>query len=495
MKKYNYLLITSDQQRADTIGCRNPFIQTPNLDRMAEQGILFERAYTSNPVCTPSRISMLTGHYPSRHGCYTIGTALRKGYETVAEKFTEHGYYTALCGKAHFQPCLSPESEEAAPFIMDREYYKKWDGPYYGFEHAQLVIGHSVESHCPGMHYGVWLEKKGIDPSKYFGMHEYTDFGEWDLPEECSGSAFVCETAIEAMENARKEEKPFYIWASFQDPHNPCFVGERWRNLYRPEDMPVYGYEPGEMEGKPDFYRKMAENGDFGLEEKMNGKNWHCVSNLPFMGKREKQEIMRSYYGMISQMDWYIGRILDYLDENGLRENTIVIFASDHGDYMGNHGLWWKGIPAYEDIQRVPMIVMHPACRTPGKVSKALESTLDIPCTFLAQAGISTVGQQGKEELASWLDAEKTVRDHVFVEFRPSESEFDQITFITDQYKLVMYHDTGWNELYDLSEDPEQKKNLWDCREYEDVRFSLLRQYISAAMEKDGVLQTRMAPA
>ena len=495
MKKYNYLLITTDQQRADTLGCVNPLVQTPNLDRLAQEGILYNRAYTSNPVCTPSRISILTGHYPSTHGCYTIGTSLRKGYHTAAETLTESGYYTALCGKAHFQACLSPTSEEAIPFIQNREYYKKWDGPYYGFQHAQLVIGHSVEAHCPGMHYGVWLEEHGVDSSKYFGNNEYTDFGQWDLPEEYSGSAFVCEKTVDAIRAAQEESKPFAIWASFQDPHNPCFVGKRWRDLYKPEDMPVYNYTPGEMDDRPEFYRGMAENGDFGLEDKMNGKNWHCVSNLPFMGEQEKREIMRSYYGMISQMDFYVGKIMAYLEENHLRENTIVVFTSDHGDYMGNHGLWWKGIPAYEDIQRVPLIVSHPECRTPGAVSQALQSTIDIPCTFLQDAKLSIVGQQGKDEMPSWLDAHVTVRDHAFVEFRPSESDFMQVTFITDTYKLIMYHDLQWNELYDLSRDPEQKHNLWYKEEYQQVRFELMRKYISAQMEKDGVLQSRDAPA
>lgn len=495
MRKYNYLLITSDQQRFDTLGCRNPLIKTPNLDKLAARGICFDRAYTSNPVCTPARISLLTGHYPSKHGCYTIGTSLKKGYDTVAQQFSDAGYFTALLGKAHFQSCLSSDSEEAIPFIMNRDYYRSWDGPYYGFEKAQLVIGHSVERHCPGMHYGVWLEEKGVDPSLYFGKNKYTDFGTWELPEEYSGSAFVWEKTRDAIEETMKQDKPFFIWSSFQDPHNPCFVGKKWINMYRPEDMPVYSYEEQEMEDKPPFYEKMVKTGSFGLEAEMNGKNWHCVSNQPDMGKTEKREIMRCYYGMITQMDHYIGKIVDYLEEKKILNNTIIIFTSDHGDYMGNHGMWWKGIPAYEDIQRVPMIVSHPECKTPGRVSESIQSTLDIPLTFAKNAGLCVQGMQGKDEINTWLDSSARIRQETLIEFRPSESDFMQITMVTDTYKLVLYHTEGMGELYDLKADPQQHHNLWNRKEYQELRYRLMERYIRAQMERDGVLQTRFAPA
>lgn len=194
-------------------------------------------------------------------------------------------------------------------------------------------------------------------------------------------------------------------------------------------------------------------------------------------------------------LDKYIGKILDYLEEKNLTENTVIVFTSDHGDYMGNHGLWWKGIPAYEDIQKVPFIVASPMCKTKNAVSHCIQSTIDIPFTFLDYAGIKKVGLQGKSEKQSWEDCETPVRKDAIVEFRPSESEFMQVTYITQKYKLIMYHDGKYNELYDIEKDPQQLCNLWNKPDFGEIKTNLLVEYASAQMEKDGVLQERLAPA
>ena len=211
MKRKNILLITSDQQRWDTLGVYNDKIKTPNLDRLSESGITFDRAYTVNPVCTPSRCSMLTGHYPSRHGCYTIGTSLPEDYPTIPRLLSDTDYSTALIGKAHFQSCLDENSFEAAPNIFDEDLFTKWSGPYYGFEKARLVIGHSCEDHASGMHYGQWLKSQGVDVKKYFGNHNYSDFGTWDLPEEYHNSKWTADETIESIEQFQKEDKPFFL--------------------------------------------------------------------------------------------------------------------------------------------------------------------------------------------------------------------------------------------------------------------------------------------
>lgn len=495
-KKMNYLFITSDQQRWDTIHANNPLIKTPNIDRLCEKGISFNRGYTPNPVCTPSRISMLTGHYPSKHGCYTIGTGLPQDYPTIPNIMSENGYFTSLIGKAHFQPCLFSESFESEPNIFDREFFKEWTGPYYGFDYVKLVIGHSVEKHSAGMHYGVWLKENGIDITKYFGNNQYTDFGTWELPQEYSGSKWTADETIGAIDKALEKDENFFIWSSFQDPHNPCFVPEPWASMYKEEDMPVYNYIEGEMDNKPLFYKEMVEKGSFRDTLEIPEKNWHCVRNLPFMNEAEKRRIMALYYGMVSQMDHYIGKILDYLEEKNLMDNTIIIFTSDHGDYMGNHGLWWKGLPAYEDAQRVPFVVAHPQCKTPGTKSDALQSLVDIGNTFLAVSDIELpVGLQGVNQEASWIDSNVSTRDWAMVEFRPTENQYMQKTFITNEYKLVVYHNRKYGELYNLISDPQQYNNLWDNPEYRDIRDELMQRLISAEMEKEGILRERVSMA
>jgi arylsulfatase A-like enzyme len=488
----NVLLITSDQHRWDVMGYNNPLLKTPNLDALARDGIIFDRAYTCNPVCTPARVSILTGHYPSKHGCYTIGTSLPEGYPTVASLFANAGYFTGLLGKAHFQSCSTEGVFESEPFIHNSDFFRSWNGPYYGFEHARLSIGHGDDSLAGGMHYRVWLEDQGVDPARYFGRGQYTDFGEWDLPEEYHYSKWTADETIRAIDIAQQRKTPFFLWSSFQDPHNPCMVPKPWSDMYDPNDMPVFGYTEGEFENKPPFYRGLNDDRNYGPELAFEQKNWHCVATLPWMTERNKREIMAMYYAMVSLMDHHIGRVVDHLKARGLYDDTVIMFTTDHGDYMGNHGMWWKGLPAYEDIQRVPFLVRSPDCQTPGARSSALQSIIDIGQTCLGYADIAVPpGMQGVDQRRAWRDAAIPARDHCLLEFRPTEARFMQKVFIEDRYKLCIYTRPNWGELYDLRSDPDQMHNLWNEPSYHDIRFGLLQRFIAAEMDKDGTLRER----
>lgn len=498
---YNFLLITSDQQRWDTVGRVNPAIRTPNLDRLAERGVLFERGYTCNPVCTPARVSMLTGEYPSRHGCYEIGTNLPEDYPTVAQRFTDTGYFTGLLGKAHFQSCTAQGSFEALPRTGDYEFFRSWTGPYYGFEHPRLLIGHT--SQCAPMHYGAWLEDQHVEISRFFRIHDYDAYGKWELPERFHGSTWVADETISAIDLAREQNKPFFLWSSFQDPHNPYVVPEPWDQMYDPADMPIGHYSEGEFDDKPPFYRSLAEGHHLNAEPALRVESWGVddwgpgdLSFTPDMPEDELRKLTAVYYGMVSLMDHHIGRILTALEERGLLDRTVVVFTSDHGDYLGHHGLFRKSVPAYEDIQRVPFIVAHPECRSPGTHSTALQSVVDIPVTFEKLAGIPPqVGSQGMDQGPSWLDAAERVRDWAMIEFRPLKSDFAQHTLVTDRYKLVYYKDREYGELYDLQNDPDQMDNLYDQPDCRDLRRMLTEKMLAAEIQKDGVLRERPGPA
>jgi len=496
----NVLLITSDQQRWDALGSENPVLKTPALDRLAREGILFQRAYTCNPVCTPARASILTGHYPSRHGAYTIGTCLPEDYRTVPQVMSEAGCFTAICGKAHFQPCTNQPlgdngSMEAPPRIFDFDFFRNWSGPYYGFQLARLAIAHSKERNAASMHYGLWLKEQGVDLDRYFGWGAYADYGTWDLPEELHNSRWTADETIAAIDAARGSGRPFFIWSSFQDPHNPCVVPEPWASMYDPADMPDYRLHEGEFEGKPPFYRRAHEWGSGLGDPDLDGeKNWYCFRGIEEMDEAATRRLTAIYFGMVSLMDRHIGRILDHLDSTGLADDTLVIFTTDHGDYLGNHGLWWKGLPAYDDAQRIPFIVRAPGCRTPGARSRAFQSLVDIGPTALAAMGLEApAGLQGVDQLQAWQDAGAGARDWAMCEFRPTEGPFMQKTFVCDRWKLVLYHDRVWGELYDLDCDPDQHHNLWDDPAHASVRAELMLRFISAEMEKDGTLLPRVA--
>ncbi len=501
MPPMNVLVITSDQQRWDALGVNSPVLKTPALDALAAEGIVCDRAYTPNPTCTPARVSLLTGHYPSRHGCYTIGTGLPEDYPTVPGALAEAGCFTAICGKAHYQPCTDqplgtpPESIEAPPKCRDFDFFRRWSGPYYGFQHARLAIDHGHQRDAASMHYGLWLRERGVDVDRYFGNGRYEDYGAWDLPEEYHNSRWTADETIAAVDLAAEAGRPFFILSSFQDPHNPCVVPAPWASMYRPEDMPDFRHREGEFDDKPEFYRRCHQGGEgLGDPELDDHKPWYCFRGLADMDERRTRELTAAYFGMVSLMDRHIGRIVDHLRDRGLLESTIVVFTTDHGDYLGNHGLWWKGLPTYEDMMRLPFIVRHPGCVTPGSRSRAFQSLVDIPRTAMAALGVEPpAGLQGVDQSEPWRDASASARDWALCEYRPTEGPFMQKTFLHGQWKLVVYHDRDYGELYDLDADPDQYANLWDRREHQATKAELLGRFISAEMEKDGVLRPRVA--
>lgn len=491
MPKPNILFLISDQQRADTLGVLNPAIQTPNLDRLARRGTVFTRSYPTTPVCLPCRASLLSGLYPSANGAMHNFTALRPSISPmVADVFREGGYYTHMIGKSHVHPCHDPESPESAPHIHDREYYRKWHGPWYGFEHADLNIGHSAEAHACGMHYGVWLEDRGIDTDRYFGHTRYTQFGAWDLPEHVHNSAWIAETVIGAVDRAKAEGKPFYISANFQDPHNPCMVPEPWASMYDPAEMPEFGFKPGEPEcfaDKPPFYSEILENsGEYAATYSEGGPEKATnAAHLPYTPEETRQNAA-AYYGMVSLMDHHIGRILDALEAAGELENTIIVFTSDHGEFLGDHGLWWKELYPYEEGLRVPLVVSWPGHLPENRQSAALQGLIDLAPTWISLAGLDPVQEfQGVDQSPVWKGEADRVREAVVVEDRPHDSPFNQRVYITDRYKLVAYSNPAWGELYDMEADPHQVRNLWNKAEHADLRFRLMQGLLTEEMNRN----------
>jgi uncharacterized sulfatase len=493
----NILLITTDQQRWDTVGRSNPAIRTPHLDALADDGILFERAYTVNPVCTPARASMLTGQYPSRHGCWNVGTSLPGDYRpTLSHTLSQAGYFTGLLGKAHFRACLEPGSFEAAPQIHDEAFFRQWNGPYHGFEHARLVIGHTSEAHACGMHYGVWLRDHGVDLEQYFGTHDYMHVGPWELPEEYHGSRWVADETIAAIDLAGAAGKSFFLWASFQDPHNPLMAPEPWASMYDPGEIPPPVAADEGVAGKPPFYAALMEGRQYGDDPELQPEGWSDCRIRPDASAHDVARARATYYGMVSLVDRHVGRIIEALHERGLYDDTLIVFTTDHGDYLGDYGLWGKGLPCYDGMQKIPFIVRYPGCRTRGARSTALQSQVDIPATALRAAGCELpFGMQGVDQTDAWLSADAAVRTWALVEARPAATPFQQLTLVTNNHKLVVYHGRDYGELYDVESDPEQRRNRFDDPQYRAERCGLLRMLIDARMECDGVLRPRPVPA
>lgn len=500
----NLLLITSDQQHWFTLGRDNPRIRTPNLDRLANEGIQFDRAYCPNPVCTPSRSSIITGLYPSTHGAWTIGVKLAEDVPTVGQHLHEHGYTTTLIGKAHFQPLAStPEqtSLECQPIMRDLDYWREFHGPWYGFQHVEVARMHGDEHHA-GQHYAIWLEEHGLDDWRDYFMPlpgeparpERRDA--WELPADLHYTAWTAERTIAAIERDVEAGTPFFTWASFHDPHPPYVVPEPWASMYAPDDMDPGTLLPGELEAMPSHFRLTQEPaGDFSKWLDVDGFANHGFHSHVVEEARLRKD-MAIYYGMISFMDEQIGRILDRLGELGVAGSTLVVFTTDHGHFLGHHGLTAKGAFHYEDLIRLPFVVRMPGTVPAGQRTTAIQSLVDLAPTFLDAAGIPVPGlMQGVSQWPVWTGQGDRARDWAIIENRHQPTRLHLRTYVEDRYKITVYRGDPEGELFDLRDDPDERRNLWNDPACTHLKAALMERWLQAEISREPTRFPRIAHA
>jgi len=499
----NVLLITSDQQHFDTLGVDNPRINTPNLDRLAHEGVLFDRAYCNNPVCSPSRSSIITGMYPSYHGCWNLGCKLPESVPTVGDVFQEHGYATSLVGKAHFQPLATQpgvESLECQPILRDLDFWRNFGGPWYGFQNIELCRNHTDEAHV-GQHYALWMEDRGLKNWRDYFQQWPPVPGEkqrehcWDLPQELHYSTWTAERTIAAIDRDVDSGKPFFTWASFHDPHPSYLVPEPWASMYDPDDMVPGVLDEGELDLlPPQFALTQQRSPDFSAFREtpfwMHGFHSHLIS------PEKLRKDIAIYYGMISFMDQQIGRILDALDRRGIAENTIVVFSTDHGHFLGQHGLIAKGAFHLEDLLKIPFLVRCPGTVPAGKRSGALQSQVDLAPTFLTACGIDVPGtMQGLSQWDVWKAESDAAREEVIVEFRHQPTTLQLRTYIDRRYKLTIYRNHDYGELFDLEKDPAERRNLWANLAHSDLKLELFRRLANAELAREPMPLPQVAGA
>jgi arylsulfatase A-like enzyme len=506
----NILFITSDQQHYSTLGSTNPRIQTPHLDRLAREGTRFDRAYCVNPTCSPSRSTLITGLYPAWHHCWAIGVKLPEDVPTIGELFQQKGYESVLVGKAHFQPLRSEpgsESIECQPVLRDLDFWRNFHGPWYGFNHVETGRMHGHESHA-GQHYALWMEEKGLSNWKdYFeqyppvpndplrGPFYQRDRLVWQIPEEMHHTHWVGDRTVANIERCVQADQPFYLWASFFDPHPPYVLPEPWASLYNPADMQPGVYTPGEFDAMPPQFSRTRENRpDFSDYLEPGGQGLHGFHSH-LHGDEEFRRSMACYYGMVSLIDHEVGRILDCLDRLGIAENTLVVFTTDHGHFLGQHGLIAKGAFHYEDLLRIPLIARLPGQIPAGTVSQAIQSQIDLPPTFLSAAGIPIPGAfQGVDQLPAWRTG-SVGRDHALVENRHNPTSVHLRTLVTPRHKLTVYRSASYGELFDLETDPGEIHNRWDDPAYAQVKAELLLRFVQAEIQREPTRMPRIAGA
>lgn len=417
----NVLLIHSDSHRYDCLGSSGlrPCVHTPSLDRLASGGAAFTHAFSTSPVCTPARASLLTGAWPSAHGCFSIPSSelnrsARPELPVLTRLLADRGYRVAWTGEFH-QELEHPPSRE------------------YGVEEFVGLSG-----------YREFRQKHGIPPA----MRPHGFFGDADLgcPPELSSPAWQADHVIRQIDERRGE--PFFIRWDPPEPHLPYSPTRPFAELFAEANLPPWTSFPDSIDGKPAILRRQRRI--WGVE------NWTWRDWLP---------VVRLYHSFVAELDRHIGRVLDHLDARGLSGETLVIYSTDHGDFCGGHGLMDKHFTMYDDILRVPLILRWPG-RIPagGRCDAFVSNSIDIARTILSAAGVDAPGSFAGQDLVSIInDPAAPRRPYAYSQYYGTESGACSVRMLRDRRHKFIYHPTGQrHEFYDLQADPGELRNLID---------------------------------
>ncbi|WP_446743107.1 sulfatase family protein [Silvibacterium acidisoli] len=464
----NILWICTDQQRFDTIqGLSNSLIHTPNLKRLTDESVTFTNTFCQTPICSPSRGSFLSGRYPHVTGLRANGQRIRESERLVTRILADNGYTCGLSGKLHLSPCYGGRVED------------RIDDGYQVFEWSH-DIGDSWPLHNQ---WYVWLDRQGVKiPKAPAGPV-------WGMPidPKYTQTAWCADVACNFMRQQR-EFNPWLMSVNIFQPHHPFYPTEQYLEHYDPSKMPDPAYREGELDHKNVFQQ----------EDHQSAYGGHDLSFTKTSAEQHRQ-ITAAYYAMIEQVDAEVGRMLQVLEESGQADNTIVIFMSDHGEMLGDHGIYLKGPYFYDCLTRVPLIIRWPGRFKAGIKVDALVELVDLAPTLLEAAGIPPeAGMQGRSLIPLLNGSTKEHRDSVYMEFLDANSTYPippMLTGIrTDRWKLSLVDKPRSGELYDLQNDPGEFTNLWDDPHHRDTQQMLLQQLVARMIETTDPLPVRHTP-
>ena len=483
MPQPNILFITSDQQRGDCYGFRGRKVQTPHLDLLAAEGLSLETVITPCVVCQPARASILTGLLPRTHGVHDNGIDLdpelgRKGF---AGSLSAAGYHTGKIGKAHFATYHTFADTGSVESISGSARVPAgWRGPYMGFDHAELlVLGHNwwlPERPPAGLAYEEWYYADGRGELKnqllwqsHRDHHGAPQVWSSKLPVAWHNSTWIADRAIDFIR--QEHQRPFCLWVSFPDPHHPFDAPEPWASLHRPEDVDLPQHRRRQLDTRPWWHRAALES-DIPAEHKAIREQY---SRLAQLSDTHLREVIANTYGQIALVDHSVGRILTALEQQGLGANTYIVYTSDHGDWLGDHGLVLKGPMPFEGLLNVKAIVKGPDIAA-GTSNHQPVSTLDLGATFLdwAQAdslmpihGRSLRGViAGNETRAGALSEWELLPGRVGV-------GLSLRTVRSRSAKLTVDLQSGAGEMYDLKADPHELTNIFNHPDHAQLQAQL----------------------
>jgi arylsulfatase A-like enzyme len=454
-RRPNILWVCTEHQRYDTVhALGNPHIRTPNLDRLVREGVALTHAYAQNSVCTPSRASFLTGRYPITTGCRQNGQDIRETEVPITRTLRDLGYDCGLAGKLHLSAA-----------------YNGWERRIDdGYRFYQWSHG-STAKH--GGDWVAWLASQGktfddvYRPSSRILCREVTD-------RKYHQTTWCFDQALAFLQE--KREGPWLVSINPFSAHDPYDYLPEFIEHYESADLPAPLWQEGELDGKPE--QQLA---------------CYQANGYAQTTDEQRRAMKAAYYAAIEHIDAELGRLLDWLKETGQRENTLIIFNSDHGDLQGDHGIFRKGPYLYEGAVRVPLILSWPGVLPQDRQYSALVEQVDIVPTIHELLGLPIPpGVQGKSllPLLSGQCLPHQFRSGVYCEYynsnpagtsplrRPSYATM----WRTRTHKIVVYHGQELGELYDLSQDPNEFVNLWDNPGHAAVKQDLLKQCFDASV-------------
>lgn len=488
----NILWICTDSQRFDTLGCYgNEFVETPNIDRLASQGVRFDNCYTQSPVCTPSRASFLTGRYPRTTRVRQNGQPIPEDELLLPKILDAAGYTCGLAGKLH----VSPNDSET----MER----RIDDGYSDFRWSQ-----DTNWPWPTNEYFTWLQEQDVHFHRE--SFEGSEYVETSMESQHHQTTWCVQKAINFIEThsdvsqstdtpssqtgtSPPFDQPWLYSVNIFDPHHPFDPPQSYLERYLDdlEEIPLPNYTEGELEDKSE-YQQADHVGAYNTD----------IYPFTEMDDDDHRLLRAAYWAMIDLIDDQIGRLIETLKDTNQFEDTIIIFTSDHGEMLGDHGIYLKGPYFYDPAVRVPLIVANEPRIEGGVESDALVELTDLVPTLLDAVGQShPPGIQGRS-LWSILTGEADPnhhREYVYSEYynampRHEKPVLPYATMIrTERYKLVKTHRLDSSELYDLMEDPSETTNKWDDPTVQEEKLELLEYMTDGMAETVDPLPERKA--
>ncbi len=466
----NVLWVCTDQQRYDTIhALGNRHINTPCIDAFVSKGVSFTNAFTQSPVCTPSRAAFMTGRYPRTTKCRQNGQALPPNEKLVSRLFADAGYTCGLAGKLHLATCANGVVET------------RIDDGYHVFHWS-----HHPQPDWPENAYTQWLHSKGTSwEALYSGPS--TGYIKHGVPEEYNQTTWCADKTIEFIREQNGD--PWFFSYNCFAPHHPFDPPAEYLARYNPDEIPLPKSRPDELAAKTTYQQldsRFAHNDPDGYD-------------ITRMTDRDKREVIAAYYAMVELIDKQFGRMVAALEETGQLENTLVIFMSDHGEMLGDHGLFLKGPHFYDEAVRVPLIFSWKDRFAAGLRADCLMELIDIAPTLLEAAGIEVPdyiqGRSLMPILLAQADARQH-RDYVFSEYYNAWTHKHSYGSMlrTHDEKIIVYHGTDQGEMYDLKADPDEFENLWDDPRHTERKLRLIKGCFDASVFTMDPAPPRLGP-